>query len=90
MNSAVANIVDVAAGRQTQRLRISLILANVFIEVCAQELRWAQSSHKDERTRKNRRRVEAAQAQMAEAAARKRDAQAALVAHLEQQAGSLH
>lgn len=74
---ATADIGDLMSVRQRQRLRVSLILAKVFLEVCENELQWALSFHKNEETRKSRGRVEAAQAQVAKAEARKRDAQAA-------------
>ncbi|MCZ7862539.1 hypothetical protein O9X98_14285 [Agrobacterium salinitolerans] len=82
---AAKEIGGIESARQRQRLRVSLILANVFLEGCAQQLRFAEFFHKDERTRKNRRRVEAAQSQLAEAQARKRDAKAALAADMKKQ-----
>ncbi|MCV9964198.1 hypothetical protein OIU34_20140 [Pararhizobium sp. BT-229] len=79
---ATADIGDIASGRERQRLRTSLILAHIGIEVRAQDLRFAQYIGKDDWTRKNRRRVKAAQELLAEAEARKKDVEAALVADL--------
>lgn len=81
------DIDEVASGREKQRLRVSLILAHIGIQVRAQDLRIAQYILKGNQTRTNRRRVKAEEELLTTAEARKRDAEDAFVAGLKARGG---